>query len=149
MMIGNLSFITISQESFLGAVLAETTFRFFIDISKISTQMGNSRMDFGLVKKTLPSAFLFAALRDFISRGCFWHLNSQLLTELDSWVKKNSSNRFHIFFGCAIVATLLSHPFDVMFTKLASQRSYRYEGIKTPYNILKGEGVMKLFFSGA
>jgi len=59
---------------------------------------------------------------------------------------KDRNRRYHIYFGSAIVATLLSHPFDVAFTKLASQRSLRYNGIfgvlKT---IVKDEGVGKLY----
>lgn len=58
------------------------------------------------------------------------------------------NRRYHLYFGSAIVATLLSHPFDVIFTKLASQRDHRYKGlfgsIKT---IAKDEGFGK-FYSG-
>jgi len=38
-----------------------------------------------------------------------------------------------IYIGASLVATVISHPFDVMFTKIASQRILKYTGlIQTP-----------------
>lgn len=45
----------------------------------------------------------------------------------------------------AIFATVISHPFDVVFTKIASQRSMKYIGIiDTLKTIVKEEGIKKL-----
>ena len=51
-----------------------------------------------------------------------------------------------MFFIGAIISTIISHPFDLLFTKLASQRSLRYTGLLNAItSTLKEEGAGKLF----
>ena len=80
------------------------------------------------------------------SRGSYIIVVDFLIKQFNSWLAKDRNRRYHIYFGSAIVATLLSHPFDVVFTKLASQRALKYKGIfgalKT---VVKDEGIGKLY----
>ena len=144
-MVGNLGFMTLLEHGLVPAVLAETTFRLFLDMNKISSQMGNARMDLSLTRKTLPSSFLFAFLRDLTHRGTFHHLNTSLLSYYKGWIHQDKSNRFHLAYLSAVVATALSHPFDVFFTKLASQRSMRYDGWRVVKMVVKEEGIGKMW----
>ncbi len=52
-------------------------------------------------------------------------------------------------FFATVIATIISHPLEVCFTKIASQRQLKYTNIfKTPYEIIKEEGFGKLSASG-
>lgn len=69
-----------------------------------------------------PAASCFSVLRDLTSRGSFMLITAKLIEFYKEDLERDNKNRFHIYFASAIIATFLSHPFDVMFTKLASQR---------------------------
>ena len=126
-------------------MLAETFFRFFLDMSKISTQMGNDSMDLSLIRRTLPSAFAFAFARDLVFRGTFINLYKPLLDYYKGWINQDRGNRFHLAYLSAILASLCSHPLDVFFVKLASQRSYRYQGWRVVSTVVREEGLGKLW----
>ena len=82
-----------------------------------------------MARKVFPAAGLFSILRDFTSRGSYLLLVNALFNRYRTELSKNINFKYHVYFGSAIVATLVSHPFDVMFTKLASQRSAKYVGV--------------------
>ena len=98
-------------------------------MSKISSQMGNKKMAMDVVKKTFPSAACFSVLRDLTSRGSYLLAVDALMKHYETDLIRNSSMRYHLYFGSAIFATLVSHPFDLIFTKIASQRSLKYNGL--------------------
>lgn len=102
-------------------------------------------MNMDLVKRVLPSAATFSVLRDLVSRSSYMYIVSNLLIYNQEWIKQDFNRRYHIYFGSAILATIVSHPFDVVFTKLASQQVMKYTGffdvLKT---IVKEEGLKKM-----
>ena len=77
--IGNMCFLTLGQQSFALGVLGEGLLKTFVDMSKISTQMGNVEMKMDLLKKVLPLATTFALLRDFTSRGSYMVIVNELI----------------------------------------------------------------------
>ena len=103
-------------------------------------------MKMDIARKVFPAATFFSIARDMTSRGSYILVVDYLIKQFSSWLAKDRNRRYHIYFGSAIVATLLSHPFDVVFTKLASQSTLRYKGIfgalKT---VVKDEGLGKLY----
>jgi hypothetical protein len=129
-------------------VAAEGFLKTWIDMSKISTQMGNGEMKMDIAKKTFPLASCCAIARDMTSRGSYMLIVNAMISYCHSWLARDRNRRYHIYFGSAIAATLVSHPFDLLFTKVASQRSLRYEGLwSTVKTIVKEEGIGK-FYSG-
>jgi hypothetical protein len=139
-MIGNMCFLTLGQHNFMLGVVGEGLFKTWIDISKISTQMGNESMKMEIVKKVFPIAASYAVLRDLVSRGSYMLLADQIIQRNQIWLQQDLNRRYHIYFFSAIVATIVSHPFDVIFTRIASQRSIKYTGLlQTPLTILKEE----------
>ena len=105
-------------------------------MSKVSGQMGNSAMDMAIVKKTFLPACFFAITRDLVSRGSFKLSVDQLLSFNQEWISRDINRKYHIYFGSAILATLLSHPFDVLYTKIASQRTKKYTGLLSTFNTI-------------
>lgn len=53
-----------------------------------------------------------------------------------TWVMRDRNNKYHIFLGSAVLSTIVSHPFDIVFNKIASQRSVKY-GLTAPLVIFK------------
>lgn len=52
-------------------------------------------------------------------------------------------------YGAVILGTILSHPFDVCFTKVASQRELKYTNmLQIPKTIFQEESIAKLMLSG-
>jgi hypothetical protein len=49
-------------------------------------------------------------------------ITNQLMSYFDLWIKQDINRRYHLYFASGILATLISHPFDVLFTKIASQQ---------------------------
>lgn len=127
--IGNMCFLTLGQQNFFLGVIAEGLLKTFVDMSKISTQMGNTNMQLDITRKIFPVAASFSVLRDLISRTSYMWIVSSLIEHNKEWIKQDSNRKYHLFFAGAIIATIISHPFDVVFTKVASQRSLRYSGL--------------------
>lgn len=143
--IGNMCFLTIGQHNFLLGVAAEGLLKTFVDMSKISTQMGNSEMKLDVTRKVFPVAATFSVLRDLTSRYSYMWVVSSLIEYNKEWVKQDHNRKYHIFFAGAILATIVSHPFDLLFTKVASQRSLKYTGLLgTLRTVVKEEGGGKL-----
>ena len=64
------------------------------------------------------------------------------------YIKKH--NETSGLLGICMLATFLSNPFDVLVTKLASQRYIKYENpVQAVKMVIKEEGFQKLFFSGS
>jgi hypothetical protein len=84
--------------------------------------MGNTKMNMEVIKAVLPSASFYALARDLTARGSFMLITNQLMKHYELWIKQDLNRRYHLYFVSGIVATLVSHPFDVIFTKLASQQ---------------------------
>lgn len=60
-------------------VMAEGVIKTFVDMSKISTQMGNTEVKYDIIKKSLPIATVFSVLRDLTSRSSYMLMVSFLL----------------------------------------------------------------------
>lgn len=90
-----------------------------------------------IVKKSFGYTLGFSFLRDLTSRGAFIYLTNKLIEYNKAWVMRNERNKYNIFFAAGILSTIISHPFDVIFTKLASQRTLKYKGLSTPLIIFK------------
>ncbi len=147
-MAGSMCFLAFGQINFFLGVAAEGIVKTWIDISKINAQMANASMDMSITKKALPTAVFFSIARDLTSRGSYMLIVDYLLKSCTDWLAMDTNRRFHIYFGSAIAATLISHPFDLIFTKIASQRDLRYKGIFSAIQtIYKDEGLGK-FLSG-
>lgn len=128
-LIGNICFLTLGQQNFYLGVMAEGVLKTFVDMSKISTQMGNKEMKFEVVKRCFPLATVFSVLRDLTSRSSYMFIVGSLIENNKDWIKQDNNRKYHLFFAGAIFATIVSHPFDVVFTRLASQRSLQYTGL--------------------
>ena len=128
-MMGNLSFLIFGKEHFMLGILGEGLTKTVIDLAKISEQMGNISVRTDFYTKILPAASVFAVARDLTCRGSYILLLDYLIKANQTWLSLDTNRKYHLYFGCAIVATLLSHPFDLAFTKIASQRSFRYKGV--------------------
>ena len=99
-----------------------------------------------MARKVFPAAGLFSILRDFTSRGSYILLVNALFNKYRGELSKNIDLKYHVYFGSALCATLISHPFDVMFTKIASQRSAKYVGVLgTIKTIYRDEGFGKMY----
>lgn len=70
-LIGNMVFLIVGQTNFLVGVLGEGLLKTWIDISKISSQMGNKAMNMEISKSILPAASFYAVARDLTARGSF------------------------------------------------------------------------------
>lgn len=77
--IGNMCFLTLGQQNFFLGVTAEGLLKTFVDMSKISTQMGNTEMKLDVTKKIFPVAASFSVLRDLVSRSSYMWIVSMLL----------------------------------------------------------------------
>lgn len=77
--IGNMCFLTLGQQNFLLGVVAEGLLKTFVDMSKISSQMGNVGMKMDLTKKVFPAAATFSVLRDLTSRYSYMWIVSSLI----------------------------------------------------------------------
>lgn len=103
-------------------------------------------MKFEVVKRCLPIATTYSVLRDLTSRSSYMLIVGSLIEQNKEWIKQDNNRKYHLFFAGAILATIISHPFDVVFTRLASQRSLQYTGfIQTITTIVKEEGAGKLY----
>ena len=58
---------------------AEGLLKTFVDMSKISTQMGNSEMKLEVARKIFPVAATFSVLRDLTSRSSYMWIVSSLI----------------------------------------------------------------------
>ena len=70
-LIGNMIFLIVGQSDFYLGVLGEGLLKSWIDISKISSQMGNKKMNMEISKSILPVASFYAVARDMTARGSF------------------------------------------------------------------------------
>jgi hypothetical protein len=77
--IGNMCFLTLGQQNFLLGVAAEGLLKTFVDMSKISSQMGNSEMKLEVARKVFPVAATFSILRDLTSRSSYMWIVSTLI----------------------------------------------------------------------
>ena len=64
-------FLIVGQSDFYLGVLGEGLLKSWIDISKISSQMGNKKMNMEISKSILPVASFYAVARDMTARGSF------------------------------------------------------------------------------
>jgi hypothetical protein len=64
-------FLIVGQSNFYLGVLGEGLLKSWIDISKISSQMGNKKMNMVISKSILPAASFYAVARDMTARGSF------------------------------------------------------------------------------
>lgn len=119
---GIMCFLTLGEINFFLGVTAEGLIKTWIDMSKVSRQMANPAMDLAITKKVLPTAAFFSVARDLSARGSYILLVDFLMKKSQNWLAIDMNRRFHIYYVSAIVATLVSHPFDLVFAKLASQR---------------------------
>jgi len=78
-LIGNMVFLIVGQSNFYLGVLGEGLLKSWIDISKISSQMGNKKMNMEISKSILPVASFYAVARDMAARGSFMLITSQLM----------------------------------------------------------------------
>lgn len=121
-LVGNLCFLTLGQVNFFLGVASEGLLKTWIDMSKISSQMGNGEMNMTISRKVFLPAACFSIVRDTLSRGSYILIVDRLIQAYKDQLTKDTNLKYHIYFGSAILATLISHPFDLAFTKLASQR---------------------------
>lgn len=101
--------------------------------------MGNEKGDMSIMKKSfLPCAF-FGILRDVVFRTSYVALSSYFhKIYLANSRFYDERKRVNNLFLSTIIATVISHPFDVCFVKAASQRIYNYTGIlETPKQIIR------------
>lgn len=138
------------RESVVLAAGLEGFLKTWIDMSKISKQMGNSKGDMEIMKKSFLPCAIFGIIRDIIFRTSYLSLSSYLHAKfLASSRVYDESKRVNNLFAAVIVATIISQPFDVMFVKTASQRSLKFENIfKIPGQIYRDDGMAKLFVGG-
>jgi len=64
-------YLTLGQQNFYLGVLGEGILKTWIDISKISSQMGNKSMNMEVTKKVFLLATTYAIVRDLIARGSY------------------------------------------------------------------------------
>jgi hypothetical protein len=64
-------------------------------------------------------------------------------------IKSNFNAIFFNLVFCTMFATVVTHPFDVIATKILTQTRLKYRGLIQTYNVVvREEGVKKLFMSG-
>jgi len=91
-----------------------------------------------VARRVFPVAGFYAVMRDLVSRGSYIQIVSYILAHNQEWLKQDHNRKYHVYFFGAIIATILSHPLDVIFTKIASQRAMKFTGLlQTPMTILK------------
>lgn len=149
-MVGNMCHIAIGRENLLLGAIVEGLLKTWIDMSKISKQMGNLKGDFEIMKKTFGVCAAYGVLRDIVFRTIYVRLSSYLhqkyLTNAKFYDERTKVNNI---FMSAIAATIVSQPFEVCFIKAASQRSLKYRSVlEIPGKIIREEGVGKLMFGG-
>jgi len=91
--------------------------------------MGNNHIKSDVIKRVYPSAMVFAFLRDLLYRSSYQWIVTNLINKNEVYLKKDVSGRYHFYYIGALLSTIISHPFDLLFTKLTSQRSLRYTGL--------------------
>lgn len=81
------------------------------------------------MRKTCVPAAFFGILRDLTYRSSFFILFQKLNAKLMEGTKFDEGVRLNNMFGSVIISTLISQPFEVIFTKIASQRQLKYTNI--------------------
>lgn len=150
MLIGNLCHLTIGRESLVLSAVAEGLLKTWIDMSKISKQMGNIKGDFDIMKKSFGVCAFYGVLRDVTFRTLYVDLSTRMHKEYMSTSKfYDERKRVNNIFISVILATLVSQPFEVCFVKAASQRSLKYRTlVDLPKQIIKEEGIGKMLVGG-
>ena len=116
----------------LGAAV-EGVVKTWIDMMKISKQMANKEADLTIMRKTVGVAMGYGILRDITYRGSFLKIFEKMNQKFLEGTKFDHSTRVNNMFISVIGATLISHPFEVVFIKIASQRQLKYTNFfKTP-----------------
>jgi hypothetical protein len=101
------------------------------------------------MRKTVGSAMTYAILRDLTYRLSFFQIFAKMNQKFLEGTKFDHSTKVNNMFLSVIAATLISHPFEVVFTKIASQRQLKYTNIfKTPLEIIREEGIGKITIGG-
>lgn len=77
-MIGNLCHLALGKESLLLAASAEGILKTWVDMSKISKQMGNQKGDFNIMKKSFGICAMYGVLRDITFRTLYVNISSFL-----------------------------------------------------------------------
>lgn len=126
LLVGNICHLALKDHNFILAVVAEGLTKTWIDLSKVSTQMGNSKGDFAIMKKVFPMACMYAIMRDLVCRGSYMLLVQEFFNRNSILIKQDPNQKNNFYYISALIGTILSQPFDLVFTKLASQRSLKY-----------------------
>jgi hypothetical protein len=75
--------------------------------------------------------------------------NSVFLDHSKFQIKSSFNSIFTNLVFCTILATFVTHPLDVITTKILTQTRLKYRGIISTYNtVIEEEGIKKLFMSG-
>lgn len=133
---------------YVGCV-AESVLKTWLEISKISTQMGKPN-DFNLMKLAYRNCLPLGLCRDLIYRSVFAAGVQRSLRhqQLTSGKFNEAEHRSNIMLF-SMIGAFLSHPFDVLFTKLASQRYIKYlNPVEAVQMVWKEENPSKLLGSG-
>jgi len=107
--------------------------------------MGNTHIKSEVIRKVYPSAVVLAFIRDLAYRSSYQWIVGTLIQKNQTYINKDASGKYHFFYIGALISTIVSHPFDLLFTKLSSQRSLRYSNLFNVFTtVLKEEGPNKL-----
>jgi hypothetical protein len=135
LLIGNVFQLSVSRfyNVYLGAI-CEGILKTWLEMSKINSQMGVNKPDLALLKFSWKNCVTFGILRDLTYRAAFINL-LQFFTRGPSYDKSVYLNSI---LTATSIATVLSHPFDVMFTKFASQQEPKYaKAIQSVQTVIK------------
>lgn len=130
LVIGNVFQLTLSRmyNLYVGAV-CEGLLKTWLEMSKVGAQMGIRKPDLALIKFSWANCAAVGVARDVVFRGVFVNL-------LQYFTKGLSNNDKSVYLSSVMtassLATIVSHPFDVLFSKFASQQEPKYG------NIIKG-----------
>lgn len=149
-LIGNLCHLTIGRENLILAATIEGVLKTWIDMSKISKQMGNPKGDLDIMKKSFLPCSVFGVLRDITYRKSYLEISSYFHKKYMANSRfYDERKRMNNLFFASILATIISQPFDVLFVKTASQRMIKYMNIlEIPKQIVSEEGASKLLVGG-
>ncbi len=105
---------------------------------KISKQMANKSADLTIMRKSFGWATLTSILRDFSYRGSFMLIFKKLNDKFLEGGKFDNGIKINNMFASVLAATIISHPLEVIFIKIASQRQMKYTNIlQTALEIIK------------
>lgn len=115
------------QYGYVVGTVLEAIPKTFVEISKINSQMGHKSTDMGLIKIAYRNCLPVAMLRDVVLRSVIVE-GMKLYNARHKYDPQQikSHNETSGLLGVCMIATFLSNPFDVLVTKIASQRYIKY-----------------------